>query len=245
MVNVQNTIDTELVKALFEAEVHLGHKKNRLHPKAKRYVYRIENGTSIIDLTITAKQLKAAKAFLIKSKEENKKLMVVATKKVAVQMIADLCKEHDIAFITTKWLPGLLTNFPTLIKNVKKMNEMRTQKAEGEWEKMVKHERIKLQKTLSRLEKLYSGLHMVTTKPDVLFVIDTRREHNAVREAFLTNTPVVGITDTNTDPQEVTYPIVANDDSPKAVEYVISEVLSAYTRPAAKPEGTKKEKKDK
>ena len=229
MANAQNTIDTELVKALFEAEVHLGHKKNRLHPKAKRYVYRIENGTSIIDLTITAKQLKTAKAFLKKSKEEDKKLMIVATKKVAMQLISDLGTEHNIPYITTKWLPGLLTNFPTLIKNVKKMNEMRTQKTEGEWEKLVKHERFNLQKRLARLEKLYSGLSQVTAKPDVLFVIDTRREHNAVREAFLTHTPVVGITDTNTDPQEVTYPIVANDDSPKAVEYIISEVLSSYT----------------
>src|SRR3989344_1628675 len=109
-------VDASEVQKLFEVGLHLGHKKNRLHPKAKKFVYKIESGVSIIDLTITARQLDEAKAFLKKSAEEGKSLLIVATKKVASQYAKDLCKEHNIPFITNKWLPGLLTNFETIIK---------------------------------------------------------------------------------------------------------------------------------
>lgn len=234
--------NVQLIKTLFEAEVHLGHKRNRLHPKARKFVYRIEEGTSIIDLTITASQFEAAKAFIKKARGEGKFMLVVATKKVASVFIADLCKTHNISYVTTKWLPGLLTNYPTLIKNVQKMNEMRKAKEEDGWHALVKHERTKLQKRLSRLEKLYAGLAGLTKKPDFLLVVDIRREHNAVDEAAKTATPVVAIADTNTNPNEVEYPIVANDDSPKAVEYIAKEMINAYTT-AEKEMNEDKEKK--
>lgn len=229
-----NKTDVNQIKALFEAGLHLGHKKNRLHPKAKKFVYKIESGVSIIDLTLTAKQLDEAKAFLKKYAEDDKTLLIVATKKVASQFTKDLCKKHDIPFITNKWLPGLLTNFETIIKNVKRLKELKEQKTSGEWEKLVKHERIALNKQIVKLEKFYDGLVTLTAKPDVLFVLDIKKERNAVVEARKTQIPVIAVTDTNSDPSQVDYPIVANDDSPLSVQFLVSEIISVYTDTRAK-----------
>ena len=224
-----NKTDVNQVRALFEAGLHLGHKKNRLHPKAKRFVYRVESGVSIIDLTLTANQLNEAKSFLKKCAEEEKILLVVATKKAASQFTKDLCKQHGISFITNKWLPGLLTNFETIIKNVKKLKELKEQKESGEWEKLVKHERVALNKHIVKLEKFYDGLINLTKKPDVIFILDIKKEKNAVVEAQKTHIPMVAVTDTNSDPSQVEYPIVANDDSPLSIQFLVSEIITAYT----------------
>lgn len=222
-------IGVNQIKALFEAGLHLGHKKNRLHPKAKRFVYKVESGVSIIDLTMTVTQLDEAKSFLKKCAEEEKTLLVVATKKVASQFTKDLCKQHNISFITNKWLPGLLTNFETIIKNVKKLKELKEQKESGEWEKLVKHERVALNKHIVKLEKFYDGLINLTKKPDVIFILDIKKEKNAAIEAQKTHIPVIAVTDTNSDPSQVEYPIVANDDSPLSVQFLVSEIITAYT----------------
>lgn len=224
----------EEVAKLFEAELHLGHKRNRLHPKARKYVYRIENGTSIIDLTQTAVQLNKAKEYLKKAKEDNKTILVVATKKVASQFVSELCKKESIPYITTKWLPGLLTNFQTIIKNVKKMNEMRTARDQNGWDNLTKHERVQMAKQVAKLEKFYAGIAELTKKPDVLFILDIRKEHNAVDEAHKTGVKIVAVTDTNTNPETVDYPIVANDDSPKAIEYLVTDIMAAYTKAKVK-----------
>lgn len=223
------TQDLKQVQTLFEAELHLGHKKNRLHPRARKYVYRIDNGVSIIDLTQTVPQLNAAKEFIAKLKEENKVLLVVATKKVASQVVAEFCKTHSISYLTTKWLPGLLTNFETLAKNIKKLNDLKAAEAQGDWGSLAKHEIVKLKKQIAKLEKFYGGINTLVKHPDALFIIDTKKENNAVVEAAKTKIPVVAITDTNTDPSTVTYPIVANDDSPKSIEYLIADLLKPYT----------------
>lgn len=221
--------DLKQVQTLFEAELHLGHKKNRLHPRARKYVYRIDNGVSIIDLTQTVPQLNAAKEFIAKLKEENKVLLVVATKKVAAQVVAGFCKTHSLSYLTTKWLPGLLTNFETLAKNIKKLNDLKAAEAQGDWGALAKHEIVKLKKQITKLEKFYGGISTLIKHPDALFIIDSKKESNAVIEAAKTKIPVVAITDTNTDPSSVTYPIVANDDSPKSIEYLIAELLKPYT----------------
>ncbi len=229
-----NKTQLEQIRPLFEAGLHLGHKKNRLHPKAKKFVYKIENGVSIIDLALTAKQLDAAKAFLQKSTADGKVLLIVSTKKVASQYAKDLCKACNIPFITNKWLPGLLTNFETIIKNVKKLQELKEQKESGEWEKLVKHERLKLNKQIIKLDKFYEGLLNLSAKPDVLFVLDIKKEKNAIAEAKKTGIPIIAVTDTNSDPSQVDYPIVANDDSPLSVQFLISEIVSAYNTPKTK-----------
>jgi len=219
---------TAAIERLFNAGVHLGHKKNRLHPKARKYIYKMVNGTAIIDLTITLAQIEAAQAFIKEQAKAGKYLLVVATKKTVSQFVDELCKEHGISSITVKWMPGLLTNFETLMKNVKKMNELEEAKTKGEWDKFVKHERTKFSKELYRLNKLYSGLSKMEKRPDVMFIVDVKKEKNALNEAQKNNIPVIALLDTNANPDTVTYPVVGNDDSANAAQIVIKDVIDAY-----------------
>jgi len=216
------------IEKLFEVGAHLGHKKNRLHPKARKYVYKMVNGVAVIDLTKTVVQLHLAQQYLKQAAKEGKKLLVVGTKRVASQFIQEMCKENDIPYITTKWMPGLLTNFETLSKNTKKMITYETDKADGSWDQFVKHERTKMQKDLNRLKRLYGGIENLKKRPDVLFIIDIKREKNALKEAKQNGIPVIAITDTNTNPDTVDFPVVANDDSPTSSHYVVNAILSAY-----------------
>jgi len=186
------------------------------------------NGVAVIDLTQTAEQLHIAKEYLKEAAKNDKKLLVVGTKRVASQFVQEYCKERGIPHITTKWMPGLLTNFETLSKNTKKMIDYEVGKTDGSWEQFVKHERTKMQKDLNRLKRLYGGIEDMKKKPDLLFIIDIKREKNALKEAKQNGIPVIAITDTNTNPDTVDFPVVANDDSPTSAHYVIESILSAY-----------------
>lgn len=222
--------NTAEIERLFNAGVHLGHKKNRLHPKARKYVYKIINGTAIIDLTKTLSQITAAQHFMKTQAKEGKNLLVVATKKTVNQYVGDLCKENGIPYISIKWMPGLMTNFETLMKNVKKMNSLEDAKTRGEWDQFVKHERTKLTKELNRLKKLYTGLSKMEKKPDIMFIVDVRKEKNALIEAQKNEIPVVALLDTNANPDTVQYPVVGNDDSAAAAQIVIKDIIESYAK---------------
>lgn len=220
------------VEKLFEMGAHLGHKKSRLDPKAKKNVYTILNGTSIIDLTKTIDQLKKAKNFLSESKKEDKVLLVVGTKKVASPFIKEYCQTHGIPYMSSKWLPGLLTNFETLIKNVQKLKTLKNDRDTGAMNALVKHERVQLGKEISRLERLYSGLESLEKRPDIIVLVDAKKEKNALKEALSYRLPVVALIDTNSNPEKIDYPVVANDDSAQVVEYIMTELLSSYSQTA-------------
>jgi small subunit ribosomal protein S2 len=162
--------------------------------------------------------------------KEGKHLLVVATKKVAAQYVSELSKEHQIPAGTSKWLPGLLTNFDTIIKNVKKLKKMQEEKTTGEWEKYVKHERIAMDKEITKLSKFYGGLIYLEKRPDLLLIVDIKKEKNSVSEARMYNLPIVALTDTNTNPELVNYPIVINDDSAEVVQFVIKDLVGAYVK---------------
>ena len=230
------------VKKLFDLGAHLGHKKNRLHPKARKNVYTMLNGTSIIDLTKTTEQLSKAKKFLAQSAKEGKIVLIVGTKKTASPTIRSFAEKHNLAFITAKWLPGLLTNFKTIMKNVKKLKEYKETDTKEEFKELVKHERTRLQKAMNKLERLYGGILRITKKPDILIIIDVKKEKNAVKEARTFNIPIVGLADTNADPDEITYPIVANDDDTTVVEYIVQELLNSYVTAFKPPEAKTAEK---
>lgn len=234
---------TDEVEHLFKLGAHLGHKKNRLHPRARKYVHSIINGTSVIDLTLSVAQLVEAKRFLSDLAAEDKTPLVVATKKVIGAHAEEFCAKHDIPYISSKWLPGLLTNFETIMKNVKKLIQMREAQASQEWEKYVKHERMRLEKEMSKLSRLYSGIVSLKKHPDVLIVVDIKKEHNAIVEANQFNIPVVAIADTNSNIDLVSYPVVVNDDAPEVVSYVFESLINAYKKPttAKKPKETKEE----
>lgn len=221
---------TKEVETLFALGAHLGHKKNRLHPRARRFVYKIVNGSSIIDLTLTVSLLIDAKRVLTQAGRDNKDLLVVVTKKVASQFVDDYCKTNAIACITSKWLPGLLTNFETLMKNVKKLQELKIQRASGELEKFVKHERMAIEKEIGKLDKLYGGILDVNKKPDIILTLDIKKESNAVKEAHFHKIPVIAVADTNGNPDLVSYPVVMNDDSPALAQHVLAQLIDAYIK---------------
>lgn len=219
----------EKVTELFEAGCHLGHKKNRVYPKAKKYIYSIENGVSVIDLTLTVPLLEKAKEFVSQLGKEGKTLLVVASKKISSSLISDLCQAAQINHVTLKWPAGLISNFEMISKNVIKMLDMKDQKEKGEWGKFVKHEQVELQKELNKLIKFYGGIANLKKLPDALFVIDIKKEKNSVIEAKNNHIPVVAIVDTNVNPDLVDYPIPGNDDSLSSIEYFAKEIIGAYT----------------
>lgn len=225
---MQSTVDP-IIEKLFELNAYIGHRKNKTHPKAKKlYVYKNENGISIIDLSKTVDFLKKAKEFVFNLGKEGKTLLFVGTKKSISNIISEICKQNNLLHVTFKWPPGLLTNFSTLRKNIELLKKMKKEKEEGEWEKYPKHERIKLNKKLNKLIKIYGGVENLENLPDALYIVDLRKEKNAVREALKLGIKTVGITDTNVDPTFVDYPIPANDDYPQVVEFITQEIVKSY-----------------
>lgn len=218
------------ISELFQAKAHLGHKKSRVHPKAKKYIYSFENNISIIDLTKTQVCLTSALNFVEKLAKENKVLLIVVTKKIAATKIQSLCQENSIPHVGIKWPAGLLTNFETITKNIKKLISMKKDSAEGIWSKYVKHDRLKLQKELTKLEKAYGGLISLERLPDAVFVVDIKKEKNAVNESRKKNIPILAVCDTNVDPQLIDFPIPANDDLLSSIEYIASKIINSYAK---------------
>jgi len=222
-----NQTQTKEVEKLFELGAHLGHRKSKLHPKAKKNVYQIINGTSVIDLTNTVTQLEGAKKYMKQCGKDGAKIMVVGTKKTAAPFVKEYCSTHNIPYVSTKWLPGLLTNFKTIMNNVKKLKDNK-EEIDSEQSTLVKHEKTKLQKDTAKLERLYGGIANITERPEIIVIIDTKKEKNAVKEAQSYNIPIVAVVDTNSNPENIEYPVMANDDASEVVEYLLTEILTPY-----------------
>ncbi|MFQ5452541.1 MAG: 30S ribosomal protein S2, partial [Candidatus Paceibacterota bacterium] len=163
--------------------VHLGHKKQRVHPRARKFIHKIESGVSIIDLFQTAERLETA-CTIAKSLGKSKKvLLLVGTKRVARDVIRDAGQKHNLPYVSQKWVGGLLTNFAEISKNVKRIKDMRSEQDEGTWKKLPKHEQVALEKKLNRIASIYDGVVSMTELPDALFIVDIKKEKNAIMEA--------------------------------------------------------------
>lgn len=213
---------------LLAAGVHLGHKKSKVHPRAKRFIYTFEGGVSIIDLFKTAETLSAAQDYARELGKEGKTILVVASKKNARETAKKLAEEYDMPYITNKWVAGLLTNFAEIRKNCQAILDLQTNKTSEEWQELVKHEQIRIEKKINRLDAIYHGVLSMSKLPDALFVIDIRKEANSVNEARQLGIPTIAIVDTNGDPTTVEYPIPGNDDSISSVECLAKAILEAY-----------------
>ncbi|OGK14889.1 30S ribosomal protein S2 [Candidatus Roizmanbacteria bacterium RIFCSPLOWO2_02_FULL_37_19] len=213
---------------LLQYGLHLGHKKQKVHPKSKKFIHSVEKGVSIIDLFKTAEYLDQAIKILKKFGSEGKTLLYVATKKVAREPVSTICKENNIFYITNKWVGGFLTNFTEIKKNIERMNTMREEQKSGAWAKLPKHERIALEKKINRIASIYDGVAQLDKLPDVLCILDIRKEQNAVIEAQIMNIPTIAVVDTNVDPDLVSYPIPANDDAVVSIKYITEELIKAY-----------------
>ncbi|MFC7363774.1 MULTISPECIES: 30S ribosomal protein S2 [Bhargavaea] len=215
------------MKQLLEAGVHFGHQTRRWNPKMKKYIFVERNGIYIIDLQKTVKKLEEAYDFMRQTGAEGGKVLFVGTKKQAQDAIREEAERAGQYYINQRWLGGLLTNFGTIQKRVDRMKAIERMEEEGTFDVLPKKEVIQLKKEHERLVKFLGGIRDMNGLPDVMYVVDPRKERIAVAEAQKLNIPIVGIVDTNCDPDEIDYVIPANDDAIRAVRLLTSKMADA------------------
>jgi small subunit ribosomal protein S2 len=224
------------VKELLEAGVHFGHQTKRWNPKMKPFIYDARNGIHIIDLSKSLAQLEKACEFLAKTVTKGGKVLFVGTKKQAQQAVKETAKECNQYFVVERWLGGTLTNFQTVKKSLARLREIEKMEADGSINNYVKQEQAVIRREAARLVKYFDGIRTLDKNPGAMFVVDVKREHNAVAEARKLGIPVVAITDTNADPDLVDYPIPGNDDAIRSVRMILATVAQIVTRAQAEYE---------
>ncbi|CUA80080.1 30S ribosomal protein S2 [Anoxybacillus suryakundensis] len=215
------------MKQLLEAGVHFGHQTRRWNPKMKKYIFTERNGIYIIDLQKTVKKVEEAYNFVKELAENGGKILFVGTKKQAQDSVKEEAERSGMFYVNQRWLGGTLTNFATIQKRIKRLKEIERMAEDGTFDVLPKKEVVKLKKELERLEKFLGGIKEMKELPDALFVIDPRKERIAVAEARKLNIPIIGIVDTNCDPDEIDYVIPANDDAIRAVKLLTSKIADA------------------
>lgn len=227
-------MNDKLVKDLFANAVHVGHRAHKWNPKMKKFIYTERNGVHIINLEKTVDYLERALQFLAKSAQEGRTILFVSTKPQSVRLLEEAAKKCSSPYVVSKWIPGLLTNFSTVKQRIKYLADLKEQRETGEFEKYTKKEASQLAKTIDKLEIALGGVQNMKSKPDVVFVLDVVRDNIVVKEARKLGIPVVGITDTNADPDEIDYPIPANDDALKALSFLLGMVEETLQSPRKK-----------
>lgn len=217
------------VKELLEAGVHFGHMTRKWNPNMAPYIYMEKNGIHIINLYKTVAKIEEANEALKKIAASGRKILFVATKKQAKDIVAEKAKACNMPYITERWPGGMLTNFVTIRKAVKKMASIDRMKKDGTFDTLSKKEKLQVERLRAKLEKNLGSIADMTRLPAALFVVDIMAEHIAVKEAQKLNIPVFAMVDTNSDPREVDYVIPANDDASKSIEKILSLVTSAIT----------------
>ena len=215
------------MKELLEAGVHFGHQTRRWNPKMKEYIFGQRNGIHIIDLQKTLKMFKEATRFVVELAKEGKTLLFVGTKRQAQEAIVEEARRCSMFFVNQRWLGGLLTNFETIRKSIQRLKDLDEMSEDGRYELLPKKEVIKLERERKHLEQNLSGIKDMPGLPDAIFVIDSHKEEIAVHEARKLEIPVVGVVDTNCDPDKVTYIIPGNDDALRAIRLFASKVADA------------------
>jgi small subunit ribosomal protein S2 len=215
------------MKQLLEAGVHFGHQTKRWNPKMKPYIFGERNGIYIIDLQKTIKLFKEAVDFVTDAAAQGKAILFVGTKRQAQEAIAEEALRCGMYYVNNRWLGGLLTNFATIQNSIKRFKELETMKTNGHYEKLSKKEMARLERERRQLEKNLLGIRDMPGLPDVLFVIDSKKESIAVKEAKKLGIPIVAIVDTNCDPADVDFVIPGNDDALRAVRLFTSTIADA------------------
>ena len=215
------------MKQLLEAGVHFGHQTRRWDPKMAEYIFQARNGIHIIDLQKTSKKLDEAYSFMKEQAEEGKTVLFVGTKKQAQECMKDAAQMSGMYYINQRWLGGMLTNFGTIRKRVERLKELETMQEDGTFDVLPKKEVILLKKEMEKLEKNLGGIKDMTEIPGVLFVADPKKEKIAILEAKKLGIPVVGLIDTNCNPEDLDYPIPGNDDAIRAVKLIADTMANA------------------
>ena len=227
------------VKDLLDAGVHFGHLTRKWNPNMAPYIYMERNGIHIINLYKSVAKIEEANEALSKIASSGRKILFVATKKQAKDIVSEKAANVNMPFITERWPGGMLTNFVTIRKAVKKMAAIDKMKADGTFNTLSKKEKLQVERLRAKLEKNLGSISDMTRLPGALFIVDIRREHIAVKEAQKLNIPIFAMVDTNADPRDVDYVIPANDDASKSIEKIMTLVTEAVDK------GLKERQKDK
>ena len=227
------------IKGLIESGVHFGHLTRKWNPNMAPYVYTERKGIHIIDLYKTAAKIEEAGSALNKIAASGRKILFVATKKQAKDIVSDKAKSVNMPFITERWPGGMLTNFVTIRKAVKKMAHIDRMKKDGSFEALSKREKLQIERQRTKLEKNLGSIVDMTRLPGAVLVVDIKREHIAVAEAQKLNIPIFAMVDTNSDPRAIDYVIPSNDDASKSIDKVLSYLTEAIA------EGLSERKKSK
>jgi len=214
-------------KELLDAGVHFGHLKRKWNPAMAPYIFMEKNGIHIIDLSKTEIKLNEAANAMKQIAKSGRKILFVATKKQAKDIVAEKVKAINMPYVTERWPGGMLTNFPTIRKAVKKMSAIDKMATDGTFETLSKRERLQIERQRAKLEKNLGSIADLTRLPAAMFVVDVHKEYIAVREANRLNIPVFAMVDTNSDPRDIDFPIPANDDASKSISLIIGFVAEA------------------
>ncbi len=226
---------------LLDAGVHFGHLTRKWDPKMSQYIFMERNGIHIIDLNKTLTKVEEAAAAIKQIVKSGRKVLFVATKKQAKDIVAEYSKSVNMPFITERWLGGMLTNFATVRKSIKKMSNIDKLTKDGTYANLSKKERLMIQRERIKLETLLGGIADLNRLPAALFLIDVKKEHIAVSEALKLNIPTFAMVDTNSDPSNIDFPIPANDDATKSISLITGIIIQAINEGL---EERKREKED-
>ena len=215
------------MKQLLEAGVHFGHQTRRWDPKMAEYIFQARNGIHIIDLQKTSKKLDEAYKFVKEQAEEGKTVLFVGTKKQAQECIKEAAQKCNMYYVDQRWLGGMLTNFKTIQGRIARLNQLETMSTDGTFDVLPKKEVMGLKSEMEKLEKNLGGIKDMKEMPGVMFVVDPKKERIAVLEAKKLGIPVVGLVDTNCNPEEVDYAIPGNDDAIRAVKLIADVIANA------------------
>ena len=215
------------MKQLLEAGVHFGHQTRRWNPKMATYIFTERNGIYIIDLQKTVKKLEEAYFFVRDMAASGESILFVGTKKQAQDAIKEEAERCGQFYVNARWLGGMLTNFKTMRTRIARLNQLQKMQADGTFDLLPKKEVIKLQLEIAKLEKYLGGVKEMKKLPGALFVVDSRKEKNAIAEARKLNIPIVAIVDTNCDPDEIDYVIPGNDDAIRAIKLISQTMANA------------------
>ena len=217
------------IKELLDAGVHFGHQTKRWNPKMKPFIFDARNGIHIIDLSKSLAQLETACDFLNTTVRKGGKVVFVGTKKQAQQCIKETAKECGQFYVVERWLGGTLTNFNTIKSSIKRLKEIEKMDADGSLAHYGKQEQSSIRREAARLQKYFDGIRAMDKIPAAMFVVDIKREHNAVAEARKLKLPLIAIVDTNCDPDLVDFPIAANDDAIRSIRMILATVGQTIT----------------
>ena len=215
------------MKQLLEAGVHFGHQTRRWDPKMAEYIFQARNGIHIIDLQKTSKKLDEAYTFLKEQVEEGKTVLFVGTKKQAQECMKEAALKCGMYYVDQRWLGGMLTNFDTIQKRIQRLKDLEAMEQDGTFEVLPKKEVILLKKEMEKLERNLGGIKEMDKLPGVIFLVDPKKERIAILEAKKLDIPVIGLVDTNCNPEELDYPIPGNDDAIRAVKLIADVMANA------------------